>query len=740
MKLKTAAAISVAIVFSSAAPGAVDYARDVQPLLEKHCYECHGPKKQKNGFRLDRRSRAFQGMTRHNIIPGSSRSSRVYRRVVDGTSGLQMPPEDALAPQEIEILRQWIDEGAHWPDELANEADAPPADPAALALIAQIRDARAGGNRQSVLHAIAREPRLLNARGPEGSTPLMFAALYGDRELLRTALAAGGNPNHANDGGATALMWAANDAEKVRVLLEAGANPNADSVFGRTPLWIASSSLNEASVETLLAHGATPSPQALNAAAFGSESILRRLIAAGAKDKGESAGMAMRVGCLGCVEAYPPEQRNKLTRALSMLVPPASPGDPALIRAALARGADPKVRDMKGRTVLTALAISELSTPELMQEIIDLGVDPNIAAADGTTALDHAMRTGRQPIIDVLVRNGAEGSITTASILPAKPAAPRTARAAVERVLPLLQTSSKQFYDRGGCLGCHHNLQLALTLQEARRTGVSFDATRAREELQTMARDIDIWREQSLQGIVAPGGAATTTGYLLMALAAQGYPADLATDTQARLLRMMQRTDGRWLTPVRPPIEYSEFTATAVSLRGVSLYGGDEPEASKASIERAARWLESATPQNHEDRTFRLLGLVWADGAKQARTVALRDLLKQQRADGGWAQTDFRASDAYATGEALFALRAAGVSTSSRAYKRGVKYLLGTQLEDGTWLVRSRSLPTQSYFESGFPHGGDQYISAAATQWAVLALLQTLPDTAPAVRAASRQP
>jgi len=99
----------------------VDFARDVQPLFEKHCYECHGAKQQKNGFRLDRRSRAMAGVVRPNIIPGMSSSSRVYRRVLDSDFGPQMPLEDTLSDQEIETIRRWIDEGAHWPDELANE-------------------------------------------------------------------------------------------------------------------------------------------------------------------------------------------------------------------------------------------------------------------------------------------------------------------------------------------------------------------------------------------------------------------------------------------------------------------------------------------------------------------------------------------------------------------------------------------------------------------------------------------
>src|SRR5687768_1657012 len=73
---------------------APDFAREVQPLFKEHCYECHGPQKQRNGYRLDRRSRAFMGQVRHNIIPGSSTSSRLYRRVLSSEFGAQMPPEE----------------------------------------------------------------------------------------------------------------------------------------------------------------------------------------------------------------------------------------------------------------------------------------------------------------------------------------------------------------------------------------------------------------------------------------------------------------------------------------------------------------------------------------------------------------------------------------------------------------------------------------------------------------------
>jgi hypothetical protein len=102
--------------------------------------------------------------------------------------------------------------------------------------------------------------------------------------------------------------------------------------------------------------------------------------------------------------------------------------------------------------------------------------------------------------------------------------------------------------------------------------------------------------------------------------------------------------------------------------------------------------------------------------------------VNSQRADGGWSQTDKMESDAYATGSALVALHEAGaLATTDPAYRRGVGFLLKNQLEDGSWHVPTRSKPIQTYFESGFPHGKDQFISIAAAGWATTALSLSLP-------------
>ena len=84
-------------------------------------------------------------------------------------------------------------------------------------------------------------------------------------------------------------------------------------------------------------------------------------------------------------------------------------------------------------------------------------------------------------------------------------------------------------------------------------------------------------------------------------------------------------------------------------------------------------------------------------------------------------------SDAYATGQAIVALSENGADRASQsAIDRGLEYLRKAQAADGSWHVPSRALPLQPFFESGFPYGRDQFISAAATGWATTALARSI--------------
>ncbi len=100
-------------------PAQIEYIRDVKPILESRCYECHGPKKQKNGLRLDQKGPALRGGDdgKPEWIPGKSAESPLIIRVTSADKDEVMPPKgERLTAEQVQILRRWIDEGAVWPE------------------------------------------------------------------------------------------------------------------------------------------------------------------------------------------------------------------------------------------------------------------------------------------------------------------------------------------------------------------------------------------------------------------------------------------------------------------------------------------------------------------------------------------------------------------------------------------------------------------------------------------------
>jgi hypothetical protein len=96
----------------------IDFARDVQPILEGHCYECHGPKKSRGRLRLDMRASALKGgLSGPAVIPGDAEQSILVRRIL-GLDGEDRMPFDKppLPDAKIALVRTWIAQGAPWPD------------------------------------------------------------------------------------------------------------------------------------------------------------------------------------------------------------------------------------------------------------------------------------------------------------------------------------------------------------------------------------------------------------------------------------------------------------------------------------------------------------------------------------------------------------------------------------------------------------------------------------------------
>jgi hypothetical protein len=96
---------------------AVDFARDVKPIFDRSCAACHGEQQQLGQLRLDARKVVLEGgVTGKTVVPGEPEKSELYRRVAGVSEHPRMPMGGELPANEIEIIRQWIAEGAVWPE------------------------------------------------------------------------------------------------------------------------------------------------------------------------------------------------------------------------------------------------------------------------------------------------------------------------------------------------------------------------------------------------------------------------------------------------------------------------------------------------------------------------------------------------------------------------------------------------------------------------------------------------
>src|SRR5436190_9774373 len=516
---------------SAQAPASIDFARDIQPLLRTNCYGCHGESLQSGNFRLDRRRDLLPNRVGANgarIVPGNSAGSRLYIRVAGSQGGLQMPPTGALRPEEIGTLKAWIDQGAAWPDELDGEQPSPPRDPVANQLLEALRK----GQPATVERLLKQSPAAARAPGSAGVTPLMHAALYRDLPSLRRLLELGADLNAKNDAGVTALMWAVDDLEITRLLLDRGADPNVRSVDGRTPLLLAAGRAGGSDVvQLLLDHGAKVEGQPLLVPAgdAGDAATIRLLLDRGVDTATLPNDLAMRTGCADCVELlFKVAGRPSLTRALQAM---ARQGDSAAVQRLLARGAEPAA------AALRSSAASEAIPAEGVTALLERGIRDD-------EAMNWAARQGDTAVVAALRRAGVPDVVLPAPALK-KPPAARSARAAIDASLPLLQHADTTFLKKATCISCHNNSLFQMMAATVRPKGFRLDEAAVRDQMARTRPYLASWRERELQDIAIPG-QIDTTAYILAGLADADYPPDAATDALARYVKRRQFADGSW--------------------------------------------------------------------------------------------------------------------------------------------------------------------------------------------------
>jgi hypothetical protein len=307
-------------------------------------------------------------------------------------------------------------------------------------------------------------------------------------------------------------------------------------------------------------------------------------------------------------------------------------------------------------------------------------------------------------------------------------------KAAVAKALPLLEQGSRISMERRSrCFTCHNQGLVVMAVTAARDRGLTIDGDNLRKQLQFTADFLAKNKDGYGQGR-GQGGGIDTAGYALWTLELGGWKPDATTAAVTEYLTVWQTNrDHLEPTSIRPPSQKSFFTSTHAALRGLRAFGVPEQrERIDRRIGRIRQWLVRTPAEDTEDHVFRLRGLRLAEAGREEVQRAATELLKSQRSDGGWSQRADMESDAYATGTALVALHeAGGLATTESAYSRGLRFLLSKQLEDGSWHVRTRATPVQEYFESGYPHGEDQFISIYAAGWSATALALSLPKASP---------
>ncbi len=401
------------LVFAQAQPApAVDYDRDVRPILAERCFGCHGERQQQSGLRLDLRQQALRGGDYGVVIvPGNAAESKLVKRLIGSEAGLQMPPTGPIPQHEIETLRTWIDAGAEMPgraiETVAVERETSPA-------VQRLIDAIVNHDLARLKMLLVADKTLAKAADGSRSSLLMHGAASGTVPIMQALIDAGADVNAKNSRAATALHWAAADAAKVKLLLLNGASVNAKTVEGRTPLFAAATMPGSApAMRHLLEAGAdvnaatlvgtTPLFPAVNASAETTRLLL---------DHGADPNRATRGGVtpilftrdaavVSLLVAKGAEVRARSKVGETALMDVAARGDLAAAKLLLERGAEVNAVDHRGYTALVLAAHFDGDAVELVRLLLAAGADPH-AIAEGQTALSLAERRGETEVTKIL--------------------------------------------------------------------------------------------------------------------------------------------------------------------------------------------------------------------------------------------------------------------------------------------------------------------------------------------------
>ena len=587
----------------------------------------------------------------------------------------------------------------------------------------------------------------VNTADKDGTTALMHSVIESDVRMMKLLIDKGANVNMKNSQDSTALMYAATNLAKTRVLLDAGAEVKVKGKRGATPMSVAVTTSGSTPVlKLLVSKGAELEDRLMTlAAATGDLEAIQYLLSIGVPPgdrTSASLSAAITARCEACarllVEKGAPANGLRPNGTLNTNVGASTGGVlndaakramPELSQFLLDHGASLESTDRERFTLLMQAVLSmDPRRDQMVEWLLSKGADPNAKNDRGDTAYVLAARVGIPSTLNLLVNAGAK-EIQEEWPKPAGGAP--SVEAAVKKVIPLVEMSGEPGWNARRCVSCHSNSLPQMTVALARQKGFAVNEEQAKKELGFAIATDEPVLEYNRLGTSPIGGGSDTLGYTLMGMAAAGAPADTLTDAHIHYMSLNQYPDGSFRnSSYRPPTEYSWFTTTAVVLRSIKLYPiPGRREEFKERVERAKRWLLSTKAYSTEERSMQLNALADAGASQSERAPFVKALKAAQNEDGSWSQIPNIRADAYATGQALYALHiSGGVPVSEPVYQKGVQWLLRNQLADGSWFAPTRAVPVQPHTFESFPNGWHQFVSDAASCWATMALLFTMPD------------
>jgi squalene-hopene/tetraprenyl-beta-curcumene cyclase len=301
-----------------------------------------------------------------------------------------------------------------------------------------------------------------------------------------------------------------------------------------------------------------------------------------------------------------------------------------------------------------------------------------------------------------------------------------TTQAAIHRALEFLVKDAVDWRKQRGCATCHHGAMTVWTLSEAQRQGYPVDAA-------TFA-ELKHWAWQQFVPRLSdprdprPGWNMVSTAGIYLGNASQELPV-LSRDemrTLSRHLAAHLENDGAWAKPPpkngAPPTWESRETLTLLGWLAWSPDAAGSPDTVEA-WKKTGAWLD-ATPCSGTAQalSLRLVKDVRSGVPKEQVEDRMHQLLGLQKPDGGWSQTKDLPSDAYATGQALWALSEAHCDAERPEIARGIAFLVSTQRAYGAWAMVGHDhegVPPRKHNPVPITYFG--------TSWATIALVHLVP-------------